>query len=65
MATPQSQPLYLPPIELESLPEATKDYILSKAAATNQSPLDVIRDILRRAASRAGFPVSDTAASSN
>lgn len=47
--------LQLPPIALSDLPESTKDYILA-ASSAGKNPVDVILEILDRAATTAGFP---------
>jgi hypothetical protein len=55
----QSPQLTLPPIALEDLKERTKDYLLAQANKENVSPLQVLKNILDRSATRAGFRVNE------
>lgn len=53
--------LSLPPIALSDLPEATKDFLLASAnAGEGKTPIQVIKEILDQAATRAGFPVKSS-----
>lgn len=47
--------LLLPPIDLESLPEETRKWLLAKAAQLGCDPLEVIRKELDQAATDDGF----------
>lgn len=60
MATPSDSALQLPPIALNELPQATKDFLLA-ASVAGKSPVDVIREVLTTAAEKAGFPVMEPA----
>lgn len=60
MATPTESTLQLPPIALNELPQATKDFLLA-ASVTGKSPVDVIREVLTHAAEKAGFQVQEPA----
>lgn len=52
-ATTEAQ-MKLPDVALSDLPEATKDFLIAHSAMGKAIP-EVIRDILSRAASDAGF----------
>lgn len=47
--------LLLPPIDLETVPEATRTWLLAKAAQKGCDPIEVIREELDQAAGLDGF----------
>ncbi len=54
-------PMELPPIKLEELPDATRDWLLARAATEKKSPQEVIREVLESTATDQGFPPKQAA----
>jgi hypothetical protein len=52
---PAESPMRLPDIALSELPEGTKDFLIAASAASGKSIDEVMKDVLRDAATDHGF----------